>query len=162
MNPEKPGSSGGMARPLTECGPGAASVLVDVEDNGDSGGGTDVFQISSCAGLPSLPPTGCSIAEGGILRTGNPWDADESERRAIREPSKQMRPHDRCVVLMIGDERSRNAIMRQQFLGNARVLGDDRVGGSKCRQGPEGNVAEIADWRGNDMKPRPDRLGLSL
>ena len=40
-------------------------------------------------------------------------------------------------MLVIGDERRRNSIMREQCLGDPRVLGDDRVGGGERRQRPE-------------------------
>ena len=63
-----------------ECPGGFASVLVYVEDNSDSGAGTDVFRIFYCSGGPLLPPPGfngttppfgCTGPEGGTLRSGN-------------------------------------------------------------------------------------------
>ncbi len=63
-----------------ECPPGTTYVLVYVEDNSDSGAGSDVFRIFNCSGgigLPgptfngTTPPFDCSPFEGGTLRTGN-------------------------------------------------------------------------------------------
>ena len=54
-----------------ECPAGIESVLVYVEDNADSGAGSDVFQISYCVLAPSLSSAGCTLAEGGVLRSGN-------------------------------------------------------------------------------------------
>jgi hypothetical protein len=44
---------------------------VSVQDNSDQGPGSDVFQISFCSSMPSPSPSGCGLAEGGTLRTGN-------------------------------------------------------------------------------------------
>jgi hypothetical protein len=80
------GQTGGSASitadctPPAECPPGTSYVLVYVEDNSDSGAGSDVFRIFNCTGsaiLPgpgfngTTPPVGCSAFEGGTLRTGN-------------------------------------------------------------------------------------------
>ena len=82
-----PNGTGGKATlvgdctlPGAECPANTASVDVYIEDNADSGGGTDIFRIFLCslpAGLPPpsfdgmTPPTGCQPFEGGTLRTGN-------------------------------------------------------------------------------------------
>ena len=83
-----PNGTGGKATLVGDCaGPGAecppapnnGSVIVYVEDNGDSGD-LDIFRIFFCSLGPSLPPpsfngttppTGCQPFEGGTLRTGN-------------------------------------------------------------------------------------------
>jgi hypothetical protein len=80
------GQTGGSATliadctPPAECPPGTTYVLVYVEDNSDSGAGSDVFRIFNCTGSPILPgptfngitpPADCTAAEGGTLRTGN-------------------------------------------------------------------------------------------
>jgi len=80
------GQTGGSASmiadctPPAECPPGATYVLVYVEDNSDSGAGSDVFRIFACTGFVLLPdpgftgtpaPSNCDAGEGGILRTGN-------------------------------------------------------------------------------------------
>jgi hypothetical protein len=78
-----PNGTGGKAQLVGDCNapgvdcpgniPRFQSVLVYVEDNSDSGGGIDVFQISYCTGAPSanISTLGCGLAEGGPLRTGN-------------------------------------------------------------------------------------------
>jgi hypothetical protein len=83
-NPLPPNGTGGSATLAgdcgTECPPGSQSVLVYVEDNSDSGAGSDVFRIFFCSGPATLPPpafnglsapSGCDGPEGGNLRTGN-------------------------------------------------------------------------------------------
>jgi len=74
-----PNGTGGTATligdctvPGSECPSGTFSALVYVEDNSDSGAGTDIFKISFCGGFAQLPaPDNCSAPEGGYLRTGN-------------------------------------------------------------------------------------------
>jgi hypothetical protein len=81
-----PGQTGGSASIIADCTPpaecpsGTSYVLVYVEDNSDSGAGSDVFKIFNCTGFAVLPdpgfngtttPPGCATAEGGLLRTGN-------------------------------------------------------------------------------------------
>jgi hypothetical protein len=52
--------------------------------------------------------------------------------------------------------------MREQFLGDPCVLGNDCVGcGQRC-ECPEGNIAKVANRRGDDVEARPDRLRLGL
>jgi hypothetical protein len=81
-----PNGTGGKAAVAGDCSvlgstcpPGSSSVVVYVEDNSDSGAGSDVFKIFFCSGGPILPPpsftggplSGCDGPEGGTLRTGN-------------------------------------------------------------------------------------------
>ena len=98
--------------------------------------------------------------EAGIGNQRRSGIRHEGQRRAAREPGEQMRPHDRGIVLVIGDERRRDAIMGEQGLGDPRVLRDDGVGRGERRQRPKRNVAEIADRRRDDVKPLADRLGF--
>ena len=80
------GQTGGSATiaadctPPAECPPLTTYVLVYVEDNSDSGAGSDVFRIFDCSGTIGLPgptfngttpPAECDPFEGGTLRTGN-------------------------------------------------------------------------------------------
>jgi hypothetical protein len=80
------GQTGGSASIIgdctapAECSPGTTFVVIYVEDNSDSGSGSDVYRIYDCTGfavLPgpgfngSSPPPGCDLGEGGFLRTGN-------------------------------------------------------------------------------------------
>src|SRR5688500_13122277 len=73
-----PNGTGGTAAIIGDCEAigatcpaGSRSVLVQVEDNSDSGAGMDEFRIFFCAGPFALPPADCSGPEGGTLRTGN-------------------------------------------------------------------------------------------
>jgi hypothetical protein len=77
-----PNGTGGKATIVGDCtdataqcppnNPPFGSVVVYIEDNADSGAGSDIFQITFCTGPASSSPTGCAIApEGGFLDTGN-------------------------------------------------------------------------------------------
>jgi hypothetical protein len=80
-----PNGTGGSAQIVGDCqasgaqcpsnspGPAFRSVLVDVEDNADSGAGADFFQISYCTdpATSTSIPGGCLMTDGGTLRTGN-------------------------------------------------------------------------------------------
>ena len=79
-----PNGTGGSAQIVGDCqaqgaecpsnspGPAFRSVLVYVEDNADSGAGTDVFQISYCTDPATAIPVTCPVfEEGGTIRTGN-------------------------------------------------------------------------------------------
>jgi hypothetical protein len=80
-----PNGTGGKAAIVGECNlgstcpPGDLSVVVYVEDNSDSGAGSDVFKIYFCETTPILPPPNfgggslpdCDGPEGGNVRSGN-------------------------------------------------------------------------------------------
>jgi hypothetical protein len=76
-----PNGTGGSAQIVGDCQatgaecpsstPAFKSVLVYVEDNSDSGAGTDVFQISYCTDPATAIPTSCPMIDGGTIRTGN-------------------------------------------------------------------------------------------
>jgi hypothetical protein len=71
--------TGGGAQMLGDCGatnsvcpPGFATVQVRIQDNSDSGAGSDMFMISFCtSSATQFPATGCGPEEGGPLATGN-------------------------------------------------------------------------------------------
>ena len=70
-----PNGTGGTATLVGDCSAagatcpsGVSSVRVDVEDNADSGAGTDVFQISFCSDHVG---TICAPPKGGPLRSGD-------------------------------------------------------------------------------------------
>ena len=73
-----PNGTGGTATMIGDCEvigatcpPTSHSVKVEVEDNSDSGAGSDEFRIFFCTGSAGPAPTGCSGPEGGTIRTGN-------------------------------------------------------------------------------------------
>jgi len=84
-----PNGTGGKATLVGDCtdataqcpanNPPFQSVLVYIEDNSDSGAGSDIFQISFCTvkfssppdGFPSTIPLDCVGIEGGFFDTGN-------------------------------------------------------------------------------------------
>jgi hypothetical protein len=84
--PQPPNQTGGDALLLADCTPPASCptgtdyVLAYVDDNADSGGGQDIFQIYLCQGpagfpgtfIPGTPIGACSTGpDGGLLRSGN-------------------------------------------------------------------------------------------
>jgi hypothetical protein len=85
VTPQPPNMTGGDALLIGDCAgatcpTGAGSVIVYVKDVTDSGANQDIFQIYFCGGGPTPPPSnytpgdnidGCSVAEGGPLRSGN-------------------------------------------------------------------------------------------
>ena len=50
--------------------------------------------------------------------------------------------------------------MGEQGLGDARVLGEDRVRGGEHAEAPERHVLEVADRRRDHVEARRQRLGL--
>ena len=82
-----------------------------------------------------------------------PASETSAERRAIGQPRKQVRAHDRGIMLVIGDERRRDAVMGEQRFRDPRILGDDRIGGGERGERAERNIAEVADRRRDDMEP---------
>ena len=76
-----PNGTGGSAQIVGDCQaagaqcpsntPAFRSVLVYVEDNADSGAGSDFFQISYCTDPATVIPTTCPMIDGGTVRTGN-------------------------------------------------------------------------------------------
>ncbi|HYR92613.1 MAG TPA: hypothetical protein VEP48_00275 [Methylomirabilota bacterium] len=79
-----PNGTGGNAQIVGDCqaqgaecpsnapGPAFKSVLVYVEDNADSGAGSDFFQITYCTDPATAIPLTCpGGTDGGTLRSGN-------------------------------------------------------------------------------------------
>ena len=52
--------------------------------------------------------------------------------------------------------------MRQQVLGDARILGEHGIRRREGRQGAEGNVAQVADGGRHHMQALPDGFGCGL
>ncbi len=90
---------------------------------------------------------------------------DEGDARARLEPLDQERPRARRVVLVIGRQRRRDAISGAEAPRDAGILASDKVDTAQGVEGAQGDVAEIADRRRDEMKPRGQparRLGRSL
>ena len=55
---------------------------------------------------------------------------------------------------MVRRERRRDRVAVEQFARDAGVFTGDQVGAGEGLQRAQGDVAEIADWRGNEIQPR--------
>ena len=60
----------------------------------------------------------------------------------------------RFIVLVITDERLRDLIVLQQNSGVPRVLGRDKIDIFQNFQRADSEIAQISDWRGDDVKHR--------
>ena len=56
---------------------------------------------------------------------------DQRDRFAVGKPRQQLRPRLGGVVLVIGRQRRRDAVMLEQLAGDAGVLAGDDVGGGQ-------------------------------
>ena len=83
-----------------------------------------------------------------------------SETSAIAAPSASRRsssgPRLRGVVVVVGRERRRDAVVVEQLAGHARVLAGDQVGGGQHLERPQRDVAQIADRGGDEVQPRSE------
>ena len=92
------------------------------------------------------------LADQPVARIGDQRRAgirDQGYGFACRQPLQDLRPHRLGVVVVIGDERRRQAVVVEQLAGHARVLAGDEVGGGQNLQRPQGDVAQVPD-RGRD------------
>jgi hypothetical protein len=71
-------------------------------------------------------------------------------------PKPLQKPGSCCrgVVVVIGCEWGSDGISIEQFTRHPRILAGNEVGGREGRQSAQGDVAEIADRGGHNMKPR--------
>ena len=86
---------------------------------------------------------------------------NQRQRRSRFQSCNQMRAHHPGVMFVIGDERRRNAVMRQKEASDAGVLRNDCIGSGQGRQCAEGDVFQIADRGRHDVQTGRDGLGLS-
>ena len=85
---------------------------------------------------------------------------DQRDRLALGQAGEQLRPRLGGVVLVIGRERGRDAVMLGQLAGDAAVLAGDHVGGGERLQRAQADVAQIADRGGDQIEPGGRRRGL--
>ena len=112
---------------------------------------------ASCAARTSLKP--------GSETSGVPASDTSATAAPVGEPRQQLRPRLGGVVLVIGRERRRDAVVVEELAGDARVLAGDQVGGRQHFERPQRDVAQVADRGGDNMQPagerrRYDRLAL--
>jgi len=78
--------------------------------------------------------------------------ADERNFRPLLESDKEFRRAGHLVVFVIADERLRDFVVVQELLRVARVFAGDLVGLAQDAQSAQGDVFEIADGRGDEIK----------
>ncbi len=85
---------------------------------------------------------------------------DERDRFAGGEPRQELRPRRRGVVLVVGRQRRRDAVVVEQLAGDAGVLAGDHVGRGERLQRPQRDVAQVADRGGDEVQSggEPRRL----
>ena len=81
-----------------------------------------------------------------------PASETSATARAFGEPRQQLRPRLGGVVVVIGRQRRRDAVMVEQLAGDAGVLAGDQVGAGQHLQRPHGDVAQVADRGGDQMQ----------
>ncbi len=79
---------------------------------------------------------------------------DQRQRLALPHAPKRARARLGGVVLVIGDERGLDRVVVEQPARDAGVLGEDRIGGGERLERPNGDVAEVADRRRDDVQAR--------
>ena len=112
---------------------------------------------ASAAEAPGTAVTACpaSRAARTSLKPGSEISGvPASDTSATASPAasrcQELRPRRRGVVLVIGRQRRRDAVMVEQLAGDARVLAGDQVGGGQRFERPQRDVAQVAD-RGRDQ-----------
>src|SRR6516165_5976392 len=77
---------------------------------------------------------------------------DQRDRGAVGEPGDELWSRLGGVVLVIGGERGGDAVTVEKLAGDARVLARNEVGGGERLERPHGDVAQIADWSGDQIE----------
>jgi hypothetical protein len=81
-----------------------------------------------------------------------------SETSATRLPSasaQQARLEASCVASLVGHRRNGNAVVARQLGEDARVLARDQVGGAQHVERAQGDVAQVADRRRDNVQAGP-------
>ncbi len=84
--------------------------------------------------------------------------ADQRYRLAARQLGQDARALALGVVLVIGAQRSRDGIVRQQRTAVAGILAVDHIGPRQGGQRAQGDVGEVADRRRHQIEPRRQSL----
>ena len=122
---------------------------------------------ASAADGPGTAVTGKSGLAGRAhqleARIGNERRAGvghQRDRLARGEPRQELRPRRRGVVLVVGRQRRRDAVVVEQLPRDPRVLAGDQVGRGEGLQRPQRDVAQVADRGGDEVQPggEPRRL----
>ncbi|MEI9905206.1 MAG: hypothetical protein WDN06_15570 [Asticcacaulis sp.] len=61
-------------------------------------------------------------------------------------------------MIVIAQQGLLDVVSRQQLAGDAGILGQHHVGGTQNVERPQGDVAQIADRRGDNIEAGADRL----
>ena len=84
----------------------------------------------------------------------------ECDRFAGGHPRQELGPRRRGIVLVVGGQRRRDAVMVEQLPRHPRILAGNHVSRSEGLQRPERDVAQVADRGGDEVQPgrKPRRL----
>src|SRR5262245_11584482 len=93
----------------------------------------------------------------GVGHERRPCVRDQRDGGAIGEPGDELRSRLGGVMLVIGGERGGDAVTVEEFAGDARVLAGNEVGGGEHLQRSHGDVAQIADRRGDQIEAGRER-----
>ena len=85
---------------------------------------------------------------------------DERQRLSLAQAVDHSLAHCLAGMVVVGQERRRDAVMGKEPLRDPRVLGEHGRRRGEHAQRPEGDVAQIADRRRHDVKAGGKRLGL--
>ena len=84
---------------------------------------------------------------------------DQRQRLAPREPGERLGAGALGVVFVIGAERRGEAVVVEQAARMAGVLRQNQIDPGEDLEPAQRDVAEIADWRRDDVEPGLGRLG---
>jgi len=101
-------------------------------------------------------------AEAGVGNAGYPGVRDQSDLGAGFKINDQFGRLGHLIVLVIADGASVDSVVREQLLRLARVLAGDQVNLLEHAQGAQGDVLEIADWRGDKVEGRTGAEGPAV
>ena len=96
--------------------------------------------------MPRLA-AGAHQLKAGIGDERHAGIADKSDAFARFQFLQNLRPRFFGIVIVIGEQRFPDAVMREQAPGHARILARHPVGRDQHIKRAQSNIAEIADWR---------------
>ena len=95
--------------------------------------------------------------EAGIGDERRAGIGHERDGVALGETRDQLRPRLGGVVIVVGRQRRRDAVVIDELAGDAGVLASDHVGGGQYLQRAQGGVAQVADRGCDNVKPAGER-----
>src|SRR5262249_39963267 len=78
--------------------------------------------------------------------------SDQGDCLTFLQQGERTRRRDGLVVVVIADERSRDAVMRQELAGVTGILSGNHIHAAQDAQGPQGNVLQVTDGGRDDVQ----------